>query len=553
MRATVAQIGRRAGATAVLAVAALALGARADRADAAARTATPIHHVVVVVGENHSFDNMFATYRPRRGRSIRNLRSEGIVTAGGRLGPRARRARQFRARHGKTYHVSPRRARPYRRLPRPGGDRRFPAHLPNGPYQITRHARHGARSGDPVHRFFPMYQQGDAGAADLEVWVPPRATRGALAMGYYNMARGDARLWRFVANHYATSDNYHQPIMGGTTANMIALGTGDVASYQDADGRAAVPPRLEIANPEPNGHGGYVRATEYTQCTDPSQPWVGSILGYLASRPYPPFRSGNCDPGRYYLINNREPAYLPDGTPNPNDATPPQTMPPIADELAAHGIGWAYYGQGFRRHHPPARYCPCDPFEFSRSIMTDPAQRAHIRGFRAFLSAARHGTLPAVSFVKPSRIDDGHPKTSTLAKLARFEARAADAVISNRSLFVHTAILLTMDEGGGFYDSGYVQPIDFFGDGPRIPMQVISPYAPAGRIDHTYADHASVLKFIERNWHLSPLSRRSRDNLPDPTRGKNAYVPGNRPAIGDLGTLFDFGHRRGHPPLLPRR
>ena len=98
-----------------------------------------------------------------------------------------------------------------------------------------------------------------------------------------------------------------------------------------------------------------------------------------------------------------------------------------------------------------------------------------------------------------------------------------------------------MDEGGGYYDSGYVQPLDFFGDGTRIPLIVVSPYTHAGHISHTYSDHVSILKFIERNWHLQPVSDRSRDNLPNPrTAQDNPYVPLNSPAIGDLWDLFDF-------------
>ncbi|MFY0022568.1 hypothetical protein ABTQ05_21805, partial [Acinetobacter baumannii] len=63
-------------------------------------------------------------------------------------------------------------------------------------------------------------------------------------------------------------------------------------------------------------------------------------------------------------------------------------------------------------------------------------------------------------------------------------------------------------------------------------------------VDHTYYDHVSILKFIERNWNLPPLSRRSRDNLPNPVLDKtNPYVPLNRPAIGDLMGLFDFGKK----------
>ena len=64
--------------------------------------------------------------------------------------------------------------------------------------------------------------------------------------------------------------------------------------------------------------------------------------------------------------------------------------------------------------------------------------------------------------------------------------------------------MITEDEGGGYYDSGYVQPLDFFGDGTRIPLIVVSPYAKGGHINHNYADHVSILKFIEANWKIGP-------------------------------------------------
>ena len=79
-----------------------------------------------------------------------------------------------------------------------------------------------------------------------------------------------------------------------------------------------------------------------------------------------------------------------------------------------------------------------------------------------------------------------------------------------------TAFIITMDEGGGYYDSGYIQPLDFFGDGPRIPLIIVSPFTRGGHISHTYTDHVSILKFIERNWDLKPLTDRSRDNFPNP-------------------------------------
>jgi len=71
-------------------------------------------------------------------------------------------------------------------------------------------------------------------------------------------------------------------------------------------------------------------------------------------------------------------------------------------------------------------------------------------------------------------------------------------------------------------------------------MIVVSPYSTGGHISHVYSDHVSVLKFIEANWKLPPLTKRSRDNLPDPKTWGNPYVPVNSPAIGDLMDLFRF-------------
>jgi hypothetical protein len=115
-----------------------------------------------------------------------------------------------------------------------------------------------------------------------------------------------------------------------------------------------------------------------------------------------------------------------------------------------------------------------------------------------------------------------------------------------------TAILITYDEGGGYYDSGYIQPVDFFGDGTRIPLIAVSPFAKKGFVDHTYYDHVSILKFIERNCGLNPLSARSRDNLPNPVQPPGTYVPTNGPAIGNLGNLFNLNRFRPNAPAISR-
>ena len=414
--------------------------------------------------------------------------------------------------------------------------------------------------GDPLHRFYEMYQQTDGYHGKLNTWVantsgddnganpPAPIYQGAVQMGYYNMANGDAPILRDLAQHYAISDNYHQAVQGGTGANHIALGTGFAASYQDASGKATPPPANEIENPNPKpgtnnnySQDGYAGGS-YSMCADHSQPGVGPVFSYLNSLPYKVMN--NCQPGRYYLLNNYNAGYNIDGTVNTASFTaPPQKTDyvTIGNSLSAHHISWGYYGEGYNNGKVDFSYCGiCDPMQYSSSIMTNPALRKNVQhGLNDFVYQAAHGTLPAVTFLKPGD-DDGHPGYSTLYAYENFVARAVAAVQGNASLWKSTAIFITEDETGGYYDSGYIQPVSFFGDGPRVPMMVVSPYARQDYIDHTYNDHVSILKFIEANWGLSPLTSYSEDNLPNPTM--DGYVPENRPAIGNLMTLFDFSH-----------
>jgi acid phosphatase len=572
-------------------------------------TVSPIKHVVVIIGENHTFDNVFATYQPPRGQTVKNLLSEGIVTASGDPGPNVGLALQRTASDTTAdgYKVSPTRTGSYSTLPQPNTtyvsqacdgqsgntpDGRFPSSLPNAPYQITKYVPYfdshgeysqfgtcefnGAFVGDPLHRFYQMYQEVAAGANDLWTWVhetagdsngdPPPSPftdqstdQGALDMGFYNMAAGDAPTFEYLARHYAMSDNYHQAVMGGTGANHIMLGTGDDAFYQDSSGKATAPPQGEIENPDAQpgtnnfytqdgyGKSGTTNGGSYSNCSDHSQSGVAGVAAYLATLTYKV--ADLCAAGHYYLLNNYNPGYNVDGTLNTSTFTvpPQQSLPTIGDELSAHGISWGYFGEGYDNGSPGPNYCGiCDPMQYVSSIMTDPAKRANTQhGLEDFDSEAAAGTLPAVSFLKPGD-DDGHPGYSTLAAFEAFVSHAVDEVQNNPSLWQSTAIFVTFDEGGGYYDSGYVEPVSFFGDGTRVPMLVISPYTKPGYISHTYTDHVSILKFIERNWNLQPLSGRSLDNLPNPTtKDNNPYVPTNAPAIGNLFDLFDFNNAQG--------
>ncbi|MBF6571418.1 MAG: hypothetical protein IVW54_21390, partial [Candidatus Binataceae bacterium] len=145
-------------------------------------TTTPITHLIIIVGENHSFDNLFATYVPPAGQTVFNLLSEGIVTASGGQGTSFTSAQQQQASDTTTYSIVPSLTTPYTTLPQPNTtyatgqpqyvpDTRFPADLPNGPFPITQYVPYdNAYVGDPVHRFFQMYQQMNEGVMDLYVW-----------------------------------------------------------------------------------------------------------------------------------------------------------------------------------------------------------------------------------------------------------------------------------------------------------------------------------------------------------------------------------------------
>ena len=160
-----------------------------------------------------------------------------------------------------------------------------------------------------------------------------------------------------------------------------------------------------------------------------------------------------------------------------------------------------------------------------------------------YQDVASDSTLPAVSFIRPPESMAGHPANATMPDFEHFVADVIKRVQSNKQVWAKTAIIVTTDEGGGYYDSGYIQAVDFFGDGTRIPLVVVSPYAKKGHVDHRYSDHASILKFIEKNWMLKPLSKRSRDSLPNPIASRdNPYAPLNRPAVNDLMSMFDFEH-----------
>jgi phospholipase C len=604
-------------------------------------TASPIKHVIVIIGENRSFDHVFATFKPKNGQTVSNLLSKGIITENGTPGPNYSLAAQYSAVDAGTYAISPPEKTVYSNIPpvvaggpttpylptvaaameiEPGQlwpsyyvdltiggtgleaysvpDTRIPnvLDLPEGAFQLTSPTlTYNDYANSPVHRFFQMWQQTDCNAAlatqenpsgclnDLFPWVevtigagsdgssgfttPPTnylsTGEGSTSMEFFNVLKGDAPYMKALADAYTLSDNFHQSVMGGTMANHIEFGFADSIWYSDGEGNAKVPPVHEIENPNAkpgtnnwydadgygagNGSGG----GSYVNCSDLSQPGVPAIVNYLEALPRPV--NPNCDAGHYYIVNNYNPGYNGDGSsslPISPFTLPGSSVRHIGDALTEKNVSWKYYGDGWNVFlsdptfsNPLNTYCNiCNPFNYATDIMTNATLRTeHIQDSQNIYEDIKAGELPSVSIVKPGWPSDGHPASSKLELFEGFVKNIINAVQANPAVWASTAIFITEDEGGGYYDSGYIQPVDFFGDGTRIPLLIVSPFTQGGKVTHSYTDHVSLIKFIERNFGLKPLTGRSRDNLPNPkAAASNPYVPLNTPAIGDLFDAFNF-------------
>ena len=593
-------------------------------------TVTPIKHVIMIIGENRTFDHVFATFVPRRGQTVWNLLSEGIINADGTPGPNYKKAQQWKAIDEGVFSEHPHHTDPYTTLPpvddgsaptKPffstvasvaalepallpsadtllttGGtgekngieDARFPKTLPDGPYDISKYAGYDSYTSSPVHRFYQMWQQTDCDAgkateqnpsgcqSDLFPWVevqigagsngnkPPAGFdnqstgEGSTSMGFYNVQAGDAPYFTSLAMEYALGDNFHQSIEGGTGANHIALGFGTAIYYADSTGAPATPPSNQIENPAPlagtndwytqDGYSG----GSYVGCSDTTANGVREIRQYLNSLPYKVFKNGDCKKGAYYLVNNYNPGYLGTGVAAPLGpqvfTIPPSTQRNIGLLLSENHISWKYYGEGWANGTETGEastYCNiCNPFLYSKQIMTNPKLRANLQDVTDLYTDIANGTLPAVSIVKPDGLLDGHPASSKYDLFEGFTKKIVQMIQANPALFAETAIVITEDEGGGYWDSGYIQPLDFFGDGTRMPVIVVSPYSKGVGMVHAYGDHVSYDKFIEANWGLQAIAADTRDNLPNPiTKSSNLYAPVNAPAIDDLMSYFDFSKK----------
>jgi len=407
-----------------------------------------INHIIVIYLENRSFDNLFGLFPG----------ANGIAAAGS--------AATQRDPHGLPYEFLP----PVMNVgngDEPTPDLRFPEHIPNGPFEIRLPL--GAKTGDLVHRFYQEQEQIDDGRMDRFAAV---SNAGGLTMGYYD--GHTMRLWRH-ASRYVLADNFFHAAFGGSFLNHFWLVCACTPRYDDAPGNLVAE----------------------------EDAW-GNML-----------RDGAITP-RGEAVNDIEPRQSPH-TPgaDPRALLPPQTMPTIGDRLSEKGIKWAWFADGWDAAlagtvKPPVFRYEHQPFAYFAQYGDDTdARRQHLRDGSEFLAAIEHGTLPSVSFYKPNDLLDEHPGHADIASGDRHVAAILRRIEAS-PLWADSAIIVTWDENGGFWDHVAPPVVDRWGPGTRVPAIIVSPFAKKGSVDHTTYDTTSILRFIEVRYGLRPLAERDR-------------------------------------------
>jgi phospholipase C len=428
----------------------------------------------------------------------------------------------------------------------------------------------GGCTRDLVHRYYQEQYQIDGGRQDRYV---SGSDADGLAMGHYDTTQ--LPLYQYLhgagAPSYVIDDSFFQAAFGGSFLNhqfLISAGAplwpGGADTSGSQAGCATGTANCDLhsvvdANGMPKGSDLYkptatagavtgnptVADNPLTQAgTDPT----GTACAVRPGAGTPP-RGTSCGD---YAVNTIQPFSQPyqPGTPV-GKRLPLLTTPTIGDELSARGVSWAWYAGGWDNAAgitngpgwtngpgPKCRqqtfsnatfpYCPDLEFQFHhqpfnyyaayRSIPnaqgqeTNQARLDHLKDEADFVAAAKAGTLPAVSFVKPIGPENEHPGYTGVHEGEEHLVDLIQAIQASPD-WKSTAIVVTYDEFGGSWD--HVPPptgkgvSDRWGPGTRIPAMVISPLlAKPAAVDHTAHDTTSILATIEHRWQLAPLGTR---------------------------------------------
>jgi len=220
-------------------------------------------------------------------------------------------------------------------------------------------------------------------------------------------------------------------------------------------------------------------------------------------------------------------------------------------------VSWAYYvGEGTQPDCEDGQMtCPPKPQRAGTPEIWNPlpwfttvrqdGQLGNIQEVSHFYAAARNGTLPAVSWVVPDDAASEHPPALVSAGQA-YVTGLINAIMRGPD-WNSTAIFLTWDDWGGFYDHVVPPKVDQNGYGLRVPGLVISPYARRGVIDHQTLSFDAYLKFIEDDFLGGQRIDPKTDGRPDPRPDVREALP----QLGDLLQDFDFSQPPRPPLVLP--
>jgi phospholipase C len=226
--------------------------------------------------------------------------------------------------------------------------------------------------------------------------------------------------------------------------------------------------------------------------------------------------------------------------------------------LHRFGVSWAYYV--FSGGEPdceanaamscaPVQQGPKTPGIWNPLPAFDTVQQdsqlGNVQSLSSFFTAAKTGTLPAVSWIAPNRRVSEHPPGLVSAGQS-YVTGLVNAIMRGPD-WSSTAIFVSWDDWGGFYDHVKPPVVDQNGYGLRVPGLVISPYARRGLIDHQTLSHDAYVKFIEDDFlggqRLDPKTDGRPDARPD--------VRENAPQLGNLVNDFNFAQAPLAPVLLP--
>ena len=211
-------------------------------------------------------------------------------------------------------------------------------------------------------------------------------------------------------------------------------------------------------------------------------------------------------------------------------------FPTVADRLESAGVSWRFYAPS--QDQLGYIWSALNAF---RQIRFTSLWTERVLGDDQFLADAAGGTLPAVSWLvpdwavsdHPTRVRPGGPPTISMCEGENWTVQQINAIMQGPN-WATTAIVLTWDDFGGFYDHVPPPAIDQYGLGPRVPLLVISPYVKEGTVSHTQYEFASVLRLIEERHRLKALTARE--------------VEAN-----SLLDVFDFSQSPAPPLILPLR